>query len=251
MDISSPTPKRKRGGCFKAFFLCVGILLLVPLLLLCWLAFLILRPAPPLIISKETTYITEPLTEDGLVDYFKALEQKIYPPEMQTDENGCRVFVRLFGCNYWDETYSYHPDSKDYEFYRLQTYQKLGLDPNIEPTLVLPEDPWDIHSKFYESKNVEAPEYLLGHTPWTLEEYPMLADWIRNIDEPMDAVAEAIRKPVFFLPMLQSPETEQSGKPQSLYDMHGIDTALFRRIARSFQATLINIHLTHIDLARM
>ena len=51
--------------------------------------------SPPLRISKETTYITEPLTSDGTrVDYFAALEKDCYPPEMKTDDNGYRILVR-------------------------------------------------------------------------------------------------------------------------------------------------------------
>jgi hypothetical protein len=232
MDNTTPIPQRKRGGCLKVFFIGAAILVIVPLLLICWLAFLFLRPAPPLIVSKETTYITEPLTKDGLVDYLKALELKIYPPEMQTDENGARIFVRLFGSDFWGESSSIPPE--DREFYRQQIYQKLDLEPNIEPTFVLPQDPYNILQKFYAEKKERVPKDW--GKPWTLEQYPMLADWIREVDEPMDTVAEAIRKPVFFYPILQSPESVQSGRPQCLTGLRSPKWQLIRMIREIFAA---------------
>ena len=70
-----------------------------------------------MVISKETTRITAPLTADGYIDFLKALEEHSYPPELATDDNGFRVFVRLFG-NVGETAHS--------EFYRLQKYEKLG-----------------------------------------------------------------------------------------------------------------------------
>jgi hypothetical protein len=166
----------------------------------------------PLVISKETTRITGPLTADGHIDFLKALEQWSYPKELATDENGFRIFTRLFG----DVGYGGEP--QDRELYRLQLYEKLGLDPNIKPTLTLPAEPWKIIRDFYESKGEDAPRDNMFNNPsiarpWTLEEYPMLADWVRDMDEPLDALAEAIRKPVFAFPILQSPESMESVQP--------------------------------------
>ena len=99
--------------------------------------------APPLKISPETTYITAPLMSDGKrIDYFRAWEERAYPPEMKTDDNGYRILVRAIGdpVNYekWrrgPNTHERIAEKVDPEPYRLQVYEKLGLDPNEEPTL--------------------------------------------------------------------------------------------------------------------
>ena len=112
-----------RPGCWT--YCCViGFALIV----LVW--FNIFRSGPPLRIAKETTYITEPLTPDGrFVDYFAALEQRVYPPAVlfgrstgiATDDNGYRVVFRALG-DFMNET-------KDFELLK-QRYEKLGLDVN-------------------------------------------------------------------------------------------------------------------------
>ena len=263
------TPPKKRWSCCFIAALCMAIPGMAVVLLVGWII-LIHRviPKPALVISEETTYVTAPLTADGQIDFFKALEQKFYPPELATDDNGFRIFVCLFG----DVGYEGKPE--DREFYRLQKNEKLGLDPNVQPTLTLPMDPDKVIEEFYKAQGEEylddrfpihidfkatySPEEITGllkqreeqrnkdgkkyrerennqwDRPWTLEEYPMLADWVNEIDAPLDAIADAVRKPIFFFPLLQSPESVQSGKPQNLLEVKPDQIA--RSVARLFQA---------------
>jgi hypothetical protein len=200
----------------------VAICLGIPLfLLIAWIGIVAKLPAPPLVISEKTTRITGPLTDDGYIDFLKALEQRYYPPELATDDNGFRMFVQQFGDK---NVYEKNVSQEDREFYRLQIYEKLGLDSDNPPTLTLPVPPCII---------IEGFKY---DQPWTLEDYPMLADWVNEMDEPLDAIAEAIRKPVFFPPLLQSPESVESGLPQCLIELIQPDVSLFRNIARNFTA---------------
>jgi len=193
---------------------------------------------PQLVISEETTRITEPLTAEGYIDFFKALEQHTYPPEIATDDNGFRIFVRLFGDV---------GEMSGAEFYRRQKYEKLGLNPNTRPTLNFPDEPNVFLDNFFkasEARGESVPDqrqiadikHHFAGRPWTLQEYPMFAGWINEINDPMDAIAEAIRKPVFFFPLIQSQESVQSGKPQSLIDMLLPDVQNARSIARLFSA---------------
>jgi hypothetical protein len=193
----------------------------------------------PLVISEETTRITGPLTKDGHIDFLQALEKWSYPKELATDNNGFRVFVRQFG----DAGYDGEP--KDREFYRLQKYKKLNLDPNIKPTHTLPPEPQKIISDFYKAN---VPRDKNWGQPWTLAEYPMLANWVRDIDKPLDAIAEAIRKPVYAFPLLQSPESAAAGKPQNLFETLLPDVQMARTIARHFQTrALYRIRQGNID----
>ena len=237
-------------------------------LLVGWMVLISLIPKPSLVISESTTRITGPLTADGQIDFLKAWEQRSYPPELATDDNGFRVFVRLFG-----NVGNYNNVSdEDREFYRLQKYEKLGLDPNIPPTLALPMDPDKVIEEFYKAQGEEYLDDLfpieIGVTysseeitevleqrdrnkeekkyrerennqwdrPWTLEEYPMLADWVNEIDAPLDAIADAVRKPIFCFPLLQSPESVQLDMPQHMLGLRLSDVQASRDIARVFQA---------------
>ena len=193
---------------------CVTILLLS--------AYVFLLRTPPLIISEATTRITGPLTADGQIDFFKALEERISSPELATDDNGFRDFVRLFG--------DVGVTGGDLEFHRLQKYEKLGLDPTTPPTQILPLAPDAAFQKIFVARGEEIPWEQNRHLcsqPWTLEEFPMLADWVNEIDVPMDAIAEAIRKPIFFAPLLQD-----EGK--NLVTLMP-DASLFRQFSRIYR----------------
>jgi len=82
----------------------------------------------PLRVSPETTWITEPLTPDGKhVDYPAAVKQRLYPPEIATDDNGYRlVFRHLRGAVAWTDV---SPRVA------RNLCDELGLAPNINPDL--------------------------------------------------------------------------------------------------------------------
>jgi hypothetical protein len=189
--------------------------------------------APPLVVSEATTRITSPLTEDGQVDFFKVFKEKLSSPELTSDENGYRIFVRQFGyaprkrARVLDGTmgpyFTGGPEVPDkQELARLELYKKLDLDPDVPPTLVMPAEPLTIFKDYYEAREEELPANVVVAKkrdivnmrggivtydiqekswlrPWTLEQFPMFADWINEIDAPMEAIAEAVRKPVFLL----------------------------------------------------
>ena len=104
--------------------------------------------AEPLKISPETTYITAPLMSDGKrIDYFRAIEERLYPPEMKTDDNGYRMLVRTIGdpTKYFSSDFDREKGTMvrhdhNPEPYRLQVYEKLGLDPMVPPTIKIESD---------------------------------------------------------------------------------------------------------------
>ena len=185
--------------------------MLIPLGFLAWIC---LFRDTPLEISKETTYITEPLTADGKrVDYFRALELELYPPTMKTDDNGYRLIVRAFGPMI-DSFYS----EAEAAFFAQQVYDKLGLDPKVKPTLTY-EDPYDFLDR-HQTSEEEAAEANLDdidfspmteeeyeeleektNHPWTLEALPMMDQWLKQNEPSLNVVGEAVRKPEFCQPL--------------------------------------------------
>ena len=61
---------------------------------------------PRIIVSKETTYITEPLGEDGLPDYRRALLERMREG-IRPEDNGARL--------YWQAVWPGELDAKHYE----------------------------------------------------------------------------------------------------------------------------------------
>ena len=186
---------KKRFGCLGRFAK-YGAVLLVLLAVFVYWNFL---RTPPLRISKETTYITEPLTSDGKrVDYFAAMEKDLYPPEMKTDDNGYRLIVRALG--------DASGDDQDASV-SAQIYEKLGLDPAIKPTMTFVET----HTFFKEycartgldEKQAEELDAKV-YKPWTLDELPMMESWLEKNGPVLDLVGEAVRKPTFCFPLVRA-----------------------------------------------
>ncbi len=190
---------------------------------------------PPLIISSKTTRITGPLTANGQIDFLKAVEEWSYPPEFTTDDNGFRILTRLFGnCG--------EAAGMD-EFRRVQKYEKLGLDPKIPPTMTLPREPREIVKDHFKAIGEKPPDDALKNLcnrPWTLDDFPILADWVKECDVPLDAVAETVRKPIFLPPLLQEEESFIAGNPQNLAGLLIPDVSATRTLGRLFQARAMN-----------
>jgi hypothetical protein len=184
-----------------------------------------------LLTGEEPVRIDGPRTADGRIDYLKAAELRFYPKELATDDNGFRLFVRQFGLNEAEEY-------RQSEFNRNQTYEKLGLDPKTKPTLLLPREPRAIMFNFFKAEGNENFSKRLNELdrPWTLEQLPMLADWVEEMDSPLNALAEMIRKPVFYAPFLHSQQSVVTGEPDNLTALTIPDAQLSRSIARLYQA---------------
>ena len=183
----------------------------------------------------EEEQVDMPPVEFVFVDYFKAFEERFYPPELATDDNGFRDFIRLFGMSGYEISARTGDDVKSH---RRQIYEKLGLDPDIPLVLRFPFCADRAVNIFYMERGERMPLVRFG-LPWTLEDFPMLADWVNEIDEPLDAIAEAIRKPVFFAPKSQSPDSVEPDKPLCLLSWFLMEAQMYRSIARTFQARAV------------
>ncbi len=194
-------------GCLTYF-----VVIVIVLIVLVWFNFL--RSGSPLRISKETTYITEPLTPDGrFVDYFAALEQRVYPPEMRTDDNGFRVVFRALG--------DFTGETRDPALLR-QRYEKLGLDfIRDKPTLTYVEP-----DKFFRNRYISHPEDFADIVPteaepafdpanyWLslakspdLHKNAIAQQWLAENGAALDLVSEQAKKPVFVTPYVTTGES--------------------------------------------
>jgi hypothetical protein len=182
------------------------LLLLLVVLILAW------PSAPRIVISKETTYITEPLKPDGTVDYIAALNQRL-SEGVTPETNAAVLFWQAAGPN------GFPPGLREeYDEYS----EKLGIPPlpktgdyyvashkffkSFFPPLVIVEfdgplpiemrDEMERHESFSKKWN-EAKK-----RPWSKEEFPELANWIKQNEKPMELVVEGCRRPRFYLPFI-------------------------------------------------
>jgi hypothetical protein len=70
--------------------------------------------------------------------------------------------------------------------------------------------------------------------PWTLEKIPALSDWIKEAEEPLDAIAEMLRKPLFVCPLISFEPPKYD--PPSLLFLPFYEYQDCREIARLFES---------------
>ncbi len=189
---------------------------------------------PRLRISSETTRVTGPIAKNGQIDFYRYVEERNTPPGMKTEENGYRDFVRVFGDL---NNYGKGCEAEDLACYRRQKYEKLGLDPNVPPSMTMPPWPDAVLTADCRARNVieSSDTFQPLWSPWTLEDLPAMTHWIRGIDEPLDRAAEMIRKPLFFQPLLVSPKNDRAGTSQRIFDCPMLEVDLLRGLSRAFQ----------------
>ncbi|HMC65738.1 MAG TPA: hypothetical protein VKI65_12430, partial [Gemmataceae bacterium] len=151
---------------------------------------------PKFTISKETTYVTGPLDKDGYIDYAAALNKRL--SQGVTPANNANVLL-------W-QALGPQPDGKKMpaEFFEL-----MGTKPPPERG----EYFVDLYRYIIEHAKVDGYEDRkkiydqidpTRHRPWTPQQYPRIASWLKVNEKPLALVLEATRRPVCFSPLVPS-----------------------------------------------
>lgn len=208
------------------------------LLMLGLFFFQLLGPNSPIIVSKETTFITEPLGSDGLPDYAAYLDQQA--SDGVTPENNAAVLIWqamwpgeleqkhwLAMCNAlgMQQVPSEAESLTDYDSEAMLDQIVLELEKRYVETADLEpavgnlaemeaeevEGDYDDEdyddTEFLESKRKEvlrwkasdAIDEAMAH-PWTSKQIPTLAQWVEQNQQPLDLLVEASRRPRYYSP---------------------------------------------------
>ncbi|NOY42151.1 MAG: hypothetical protein GXP26_09985 [Planctomycetes bacterium] len=222
------------------------IWILAALLLLClaWFLFQLFFATSRIVVSKETTFITEPLGPDGLPDfsaYILARDGKGVTPE-----NNAAVLI-------WQATWPGELDQKHW----LLMAGALGMKavPTGQDSLVTvfsksvrEQVAAELTERFSDELSDQAANELLTEEwqqrlrdelvyeamgrPWTSEQMPALAKWAKANQKPLDMLVEAAARPKYFSP---SPSL-LDGKDDSLIGVLLPDIQRMRSAVRALQA---------------
>ncbi len=150
-------------------------------------------------ISKETTYITEPLRPDGYPDYIAALNDRA--SKGVTPENNAVVpFFRAMGPGMVNEKFRDQyckmlgipsPPEKGKYFVALDEYAKT-----LKPTKPGERPDGEI------SKEIWNQLASATKRPWRAEELPLIAKWLAGNQQPMDLLVEASKRPRWYSPLI-------------------------------------------------
>ena len=166
----------------------------------------LVRFGPPVTISKETTFITEPLRPDGFPDYVGALNQhfsegvtpennssvlfwKAVGPKM-IDKKFRKKFFRMLGIPPLPEKGDYFVASDEHQNAKIA--RKTGREQPLVTTSEENRQLWE------QQKQLE----LARKRPWSKEEYPEWAEWIAVNEKPLALLVEATKRPRRYDPMI-------------------------------------------------
>lgn len=171
------------------------------------------KSKPKFTISKETTFITEPVDKDGYIDYAAALNQRL--SKGVTSENNANVliwkaigprpvgkpvppqFFRLLGID--------EPPEKGEYFVSADKYSKETLKEKFDwpvgpagPGLAGPELDVPVRKLTFNDRVGES-----SRRPWTAKEYPDVAAWLKANEKPLATVIQATKRDRYFSPKIR------------------------------------------------
>ena len=180
-----------------------------------------LKPAQVAVtVSKETTYIVEPLRSDGYPDYATALNQR--SSQGVTLENNSAVlfwkavgpkeifpqfreqYCQLLGISPLPEKGDYFVDFDDYSAIQ----KKNSNPPDAKPELETETHAWDMVNRAMKR-------------PWSPQEFPVLAQWLAANEKPLEVIVEASKRPHRFDPLCCGPKISIMVVPLPAVETYG------------------------------
>lgn len=148
-----------------------------------------------LTVSRETTFLTEPLDEEGWLDYGRALELQM--SQGVTPENNAAVLL-------WQALgpAEIQPPARE-DFFR-----RLGIEPLpaegdyfVNLFMFLPIPPVGVDPSDWDTGLRERLAHAIER-PWTAREFPEIADWIDANEAPLELVKSAQQRKEYYSPPL-------------------------------------------------
>jgi hypothetical protein len=177
------------------------------------------RPRVLVTISKEATYITEPLRPDGYPDYVAALNQRL--SRGVTPENNSAVLLwKAMGPPYYNDR---HRNSAFFKMLGIPPLSEHGhyfvdLDKYVRG---LSEADLPADRKWPENPVEEAWEQqkLAMQRPWSRKEFPMLAGWLAANEKPLTLVVKSSKLPRRYDPICCESEGSNLGLLAHVFDL--------------------------------
>ncbi len=157
--------------------------------------------APEIVVSKETTWLTEPLADDGLPDYaaylLKQGRQGVTP-----ENNGAIPFLQAM----WPAQMDRAQQIAVCKELGMSVPTKNGLrDPTSDKQLFHATERWLEEQGAMEADSplrcrVDEMDRWAGCEPWRREDHPRLAEWLENHAEEFQLLHLAGKRPEFHAP---------------------------------------------------
>ncbi|MEN6449610.1 MAG: hypothetical protein ABFC96_03880 [Thermoguttaceae bacterium] len=157
-------------------------------------------PAKPRVlvtISKQTTYITEPLRPDGYPDYVAAINERA-GRGVKPEDNAAVLVWKAIGPGWISE-------ERRPEYFRMLGISQLpekgdyyvdfsGYPGHVKETSDIPTEASARSDIWYEAER----------HPWSEAEFPLLAKWLAANEKPLALVTEASKRPQCYSPLVST-----------------------------------------------
>lgn len=160
----------------------------------------------PFTLSKKTTYITEPLRKDGFPDYIAALN-KMFSKGVTPENNAAVLLLKAAGpSDISEKARKRHfamlgipdlPEKGDYFISEYQFIKRLTQAKKIPPEGKEVAEEGSLEKKYNDEFN-----NVIIKRPWSKKEFPHWADWLAANEKPLALVAEAVRRPRYYEPLI-------------------------------------------------
>lgn len=195
----------------------------------------IFGPLTPIVVSRETTYLTEPLDQWGNVDYVEAIRRQL--SDGVTPENNAAALIwQALGpvevpaerrsAFYSELGIAPLPSDGDY-FVEINSNEALkqmaiGWMRNHQPPAVnaltegMPPDPDMVAADLEYQRQTADVDAFDGFTqlaertryePWNAAELPPLAEWLKQNQTPLDLAVKASKRPKYYSPLVVDSST--------------------------------------------
>jgi hypothetical protein len=160
------------------------------------------KPVPKLPLSKETTFVTGPLDKDGYVDFETALNERL-SKGITPEQNANVLLWKALGPK--PEGGSGMPP----EYFKALGIEEpasqgdyfIGMRAFLGDHRKLPQADWDV---------IFDQQTRAAQRPWTTQDYPHMAAWLKANEKPLAVVVEATRRPQYFNPMISRRVNQRS-----------------------------------------
>lgn len=148
-------------------------------------------------ISKETTFITDPLTDDGYADFRAAINQR-FSNGVTAENNAVVPLLQAMGPR--PENFEL-PD----EFYKRLGIERLADKGDYIVSLYDFTKSVAANSKppkFFDElwKDVDRQWERTINEPWRSKDFPVIQQWLNKNEQPLELAAEATRRPRYYHP---------------------------------------------------
>jgi len=153
------------------------------------------RPQPRITVSQKTTRILEPLDKNGFVDYRAALN-RMDSKDMTPENNAAVLFVRALGPG------NLKPE-RCAEFCKLLQIELLPVRGGYLTSF---KEFAQTKLKRPPTKKELADFDRAQQEPWSARDIPLVADWLKANEQPLELVVEGTRRSKSYHPLVESEE---------------------------------------------